>query len=202
MADKDVEAIYFPSPTKFREWLAEHHDTARELWVGFHKKETGRPSLTWPESVDEALCFGWIDGIRKSVSVEAYVIRFTPRKPTSIWSNVNITKARALVEGGRMRPAGLRAFEARDSKKSGVYAFEQRKKARLAPSEQKQFRANKKAWKFFEEQPPGYRRIAAWWIISAKRPETRARRLATLIDDSAAGRRIRQLRPIPRTNSA
>jgi len=193
MADKHLEAIYFAHPDEFREWLEQHHDTARELWVGFHKKETGRPSLTWPQSVDEALCFGWIDGIRKSVSTEAYVIRFTPRKPTSIWSNVNIRKVEALVENGRMRPAGLRAFEARDAKKSGIYAFEQRKKARLAPVEEKAFRANKTAWKFFQAQPPGYRQIASWWVISAKRAETRARRLATLIDDSAAGRRIRQL---------
>ena len=192
MADKHLEAIYFAHPDEFREWLEQHHDTARELWVGFHKKETGRPSLTWPQSVDEALCFGWIDGIRKSVSTEAYVIRFTPRKPTSIWSNVNIRKVEALVENGRMRPAGLRAFEARDAKKSGIYAFEQRKKARLAPVEEKAFRANKTAWKFFQAQPPGYRQIASWWVISAKRAETRARRLATLIGDSAAGRRIRQ----------
>ena len=193
MADKHLEAIYFAHPDEFREWLEQHHDTARELWVGFHKKETGRPSLTWPQSVDEALCFGWIDGIRKSVSTEAYVIRFTPRKPTSIWSNVNIRKVEALVENGRMRPAGLRAFEARDAKKSGIYAFEQRKKARLAPVEEKAFRANKTAWKFFQAQPPGYRQIASWWVISAKRAETRARRLAILIGDSAAGRRIRQL---------
>jgi uncharacterized protein YdeI (YjbR/CyaY-like superfamily) len=195
---RTCEAIYFASPGKFCEWLEKHHESARELWVGFHKKDTGRPSLTWPESVDEALCFGWIDGIRKSVSAEAYVIRFTPRKSTSIWSNVNIKKAEALVECGRMQLAGLRAFEARDAKKSGIYAFEQRKKARLAPREEKQFRANKAAWKFFESQPPGYRQIVAWWIISAKRPETRVRRLAMLIDDSEAGRRIRQLRPTPR----
>ncbi|HEX4468374.1 MAG TPA: YdeI/OmpD-associated family protein, partial [Gemmatimonadaceae bacterium] len=136
---------------------------------------------------------------RRSVSAAAYVIRFTPRKPTSIWSNVNIRKAEALFACGRMRPAGLHAFEARDAKKSGIYAFEQRKKARLAPREEKQFRANKAAWKFFEAQPPGYRQITAWWIISAKRPETRARRLAMLIDDSEAGRRIRQLRPTPRS---
>jgi uncharacterized protein YdeI (YjbR/CyaY-like superfamily) len=195
MTDKRHEAIYFASPREFREWLERHHERALELWVGFHKKSTGRPSLTWPESVDEALCFGWIDGIRKSVSAEAYVIRFTPRKPTSIWSNVNINKVQVLVETGRMRPAGLRAFDARDSKKSGIYAFEQRKKARLAPGEEKQFRANRAAWKFFEAQPPSYRQVAAWWVISAKRAETRARRLETLIEDSAAGRRIRQLRP-------
>jgi uncharacterized protein YdeI (YjbR/CyaY-like superfamily) len=199
MADKHLEALYFASPAKFREWLEQHHATESELWVGFHKKDTGRPSLTWPESVDEALCFGWIDGIRKSVSAAAYVIRFTPRKTTSIWSNVNIRKAEALVACGRMQRAGLRAFEARDSKKSGIYAFEQRKRARLTPGEEKQFRANKAAWTFFDSQPRGYRQVATWWIVSAKRPETRARRLATLIDDSEASRRIRQLRPTPRS---
>ena len=198
MADKHHDTIFFVSPSAFREWLETHHESALELWVGFHKKATGRPSLTWPESVDEALCFGWIDGIRKSVNAEAYVIRFTPRKPTSIWSNVNIKKAQALVATGRMRPAGLRAFEARDAKKSGIYAFEQRKNARLAPGEEKQFRANKSAWKFFEAQPLGYRQVVTWWVISAKRPETRERRLGTLIDDSAAGRRIRQLLPVRR----
>ena len=194
----EIDAIYFASPAKFREWLEQHHEAAPELWVGFHKKATGRPSLTWPDSVDEALCFGWIDGIRKSVNAESYVIRFTPRKRASIWSNVNIKKAEALVESGRMRPAGLRAFEARDSKKSGIYSFEQRKKARLTPDEEKRFRSNKTAWRFFESQPPGYRQVATWWIVCAKRAETRGRRLTTLIDDSAAGRRIRQLQVTPR----
>lgn len=202
MTDKQHEAIFFASPREFREWLESHHESAFELWVGFHKKATGRPSLTWPESVDEALCFGWIDGIRKSVDAEAYVIRFTPRKPTSSWSNVNIKKVQALVETGRMRPAGLRAFDARDAKKSGIYGFEQRKHAQLTPREEKQFRAHKAAWKFFEAQPAGYRRVATWWVISAKRPETRERRLGTLIDDSAAGRRIRQLLPTRRGSGA
>ena len=202
MTDKRQEPIFFASPREFREWLEKHHEAAFELWVGFHKKATGRPSLTWPESVDEALCFGWIDGIRKSVNAEAYVIRFTPRKPTSIWSSVNIKKAQALIESGRMCPAGRRAFEARDTKKSGIYSFEQRKKARLAPGEEKLFRANKAGWKFFEAQPPGYRQQVTWWVISAKRPETRDRRLGTLIDESAAGRRIRQVLPAARDKGA
>jgi uncharacterized protein YdeI (YjbR/CyaY-like superfamily) len=190
MTDPHLEATYFASPEEFRRWLMKHHESARELWVGFHKRHTGRPTLTWPESVDEALCFGWIDGIRKSVSAEAYVIRFTPRKPTSIWSNVNIKKAKVLVESGRMQPAGLRAFEAHDERKSGVYSFEQRNAARLRPQELKQFRAKAKAWKFFQAQPPGYQRIAAWYVVSAKKEETRERRLSILIAESAAGRRL------------
>jgi len=194
MAERQFRAIFFATPNDFRKWLTQHHESAREVWVGFYKKQSGRPSLTWPESVDEALSFGWIDGVRKSLGSEAYVIRFTPRKTGSIWSNVNIRKANALVESGRMQSAGLRAFQARDSKKSGIYAFEQRTAARLTPRELKQFRANKAAWKFFQAQSPSYRQLAIWRVISAKRAETRARRLMTLIEDSAAGRSIRQLR--------
>jgi uncharacterized protein YdeI (YjbR/CyaY-like superfamily) len=190
MAEPHSDAIFFASAEEFRRWLMKHHETARELWVGFHKKHTRRPTLTWPESVDEALCFGWIDGVRKSVGAEGYVIRFSPRKPRSIWSNVNIRKAQVLVENGRMQPAGHRAFAARDAKRSGIYLFEQRTNPELAPAELKQFRANSKAWKFFQQQPPGYRRIATWYVVSAKRPETRARRLSILITDSAAGQRI------------
>ena len=190
MAEPHLDAIFFASADEFRRWLMKHHETERELWVGFHKKHTGRPTLTWPESVDEALCFGWIDGVRKSVGDEGYVIRFSPRKPRSIWSNVNIRKAQTLVENGRMQAAGHRAFAARDPKKSGIYLFEQRTNPKLAPAELKEFRANSKAWKFFQQQPPGYRRIATWYVVSAKRPETRARRLSILIADSARGQRI------------
>ena len=190
MAEPHLDAIFFASAEEFRRWLKNHHETARELWVGFHKKHTGRPTLIWPESVDEALCFGWIDGVRKSVGAEGYVIRFSPRKPRSIWSNVNIRKAQTLVENGRMQAAGHRAFAARDPKKSGIYLFEQRTNPKLAPAELKEFRANSKAWKFFQQQPPGYRRIATWYVVSAKRPETRARRLSILIADSARGQRI------------
>jgi len=188
-------ATFFATPEAFRAWLLAHHESARELWVGFYKKGSGRPSITWPESVDEALSFGWIDGVRKSLGEEAYVIRFTPRKRTSIWSNVNIGRAQELIRAGRMQPAGLRAFEARDAKRSGIYSFEQqRESAAFDAREEKQFRASTKAWKFFESQPPGYRRLATWWVISAKRPETRAKRLAALIRDSAAGERIGPLR--------
>lgn len=186
--------IFFETALDFRGWLEAHHDIARELWAAFHKKGTGRRSITWPESVDEALSFGWIDGIRKSIGPDAYVIRFTPRKRGSVWSKVNIERAKVLIREGRMRPAGMRAFEGRDPKKSGIYSFEQRAAAKLRPTELRQFRANGRAWAFFESQPPSYRKTAVWWIVSARRSETRARRLATLITDSAAGRRIAALR--------
>lgn len=185
---------FFATPADFRRWLKQHHKNASELWVGFHKKGTGRPSITWPESVDEALCLGWIDGIRKSFGADSYVIRFTPRKKGSTWSRVNTRRARELMRDGRMQPAGLKALEARDPEKSGIYSFEQRQAATLDTAAHATFKANKVAWKFFESQPPGYRKIATYWVVSAKREETRAKRLATLIDDSAAGRRIAQLR--------
>jgi uncharacterized protein YdeI (YjbR/CyaY-like superfamily) len=164
--------------------------TAVELWVGFHKKHTGAPSITWPESVDEALCFGWIDGIRKTLDDGRYVIRFTPRKPNSTWSAVNIARAKELVRLGRMSPAGLRAFEKRTPEKSAIYSYEQRRTAALNAADRKTFRANPEAWTFFRAQPAGYQRLLTYWIISAKRDETRAKRLARLIADSAAGRRI------------
>jgi uncharacterized protein YdeI (YjbR/CyaY-like superfamily) len=194
MPDRPPSPVFFASTEEFRAWLARHHASASELWVGFHKKHTGRPTLTWPESVDAALAFGWIDGIRKSLDADAYVIRFTPRKRGSIWSNVNIRKAEALVRAGLMHPAGLLAFEAREAKKSGIYSFEQRQEPRLDAAELQQLRANAAAWKFFQAQPPGYRRLATYWVISAKRAGTRARRLRILIDDSAAGARIREMR--------
>jgi uncharacterized protein YdeI (YjbR/CyaY-like superfamily) len=186
---------YFATPAAFRRWLTQHHARETELWVGYFKKGSGQPSMTWPESVDEALCFGWIDGIRKSVDAERYMIRFTPRRKDSIWSTVNTRRARELVEEGRMRPAGLAAFEARSERKTGVYAFEQRDEARLHPVSAAAFRRGRAAWKSFSAMPPGYRRTAIHWVMSAKREETRARRLAILIADSAAGRRIKQLRP-------
>jgi uncharacterized protein YdeI (YjbR/CyaY-like superfamily) len=191
----DPTPTFFATPEAFRAWLLAHHESARELWVGFYKKGSGRPSITWPESVDEALSFGWIDGIRKSLGEDAYVIRFTPRKRTSIWSKVNIGRVQDLLRTGRMQPAGLRAFEARDAKRSGIYSFEQqRDSAAFDAAQQRQFRANSKAWKFFQSQPPGYRRLATWWVISGKRPETQAKRLSALIQDSAAGERIAPLR--------
>jgi uncharacterized protein YdeI (YjbR/CyaY-like superfamily) len=187
------ETRFFETPAAFRAWLEAHHATAGELWVGYHRKATGRPSLTWPESVDEALCFGWIDGIRKSVDRERYRIRFTPRRPGSVWSTVNIARAEALIEGGRMRPAGRAAFDARREDRARRYAFEQGT-VELGDEFEAAFRADPPAWAFFQAQPPGYRRTATWWVISARQEATRRRRLATLIADSSAGLRIAALR--------
>ena len=189
-----ADPVYFASPAEFRAWLALHHDSERELLVGFHKKGTGRPSMTWAESVDEALCYGWIDGVRRSVDAERYTIRFTPRTASSTWSLVNVRRAEALIESGRMQPAGMRAFEARQPDRTGVYSFEQRAEAALDGAMVERFRANEAAWAFWEAQPPGYRRTATWYVASAKKEETRTRRLDRLIDDSAAGRRIKELR--------
>jgi uncharacterized protein YdeI (YjbR/CyaY-like superfamily) len=150
--------------------------------------------MTWPESVDEALCFGWIDGVRKRIDAERYTIRFTPRRPGSIWSAVNVGRVAALTEEGRMRPAGLAAFAARREDRSGIYSYEQREQAVLPAAYEKRLRAERRAWKWFEAQPKGYRRDAIRWVMTAKREETRERRLATLIEASAAGRRIAPLR--------
>jgi uncharacterized protein YdeI (YjbR/CyaY-like superfamily) len=188
-----TDVKFFATPAQFRKWLEANHDKAQELWVGFYKKETGRPSITWPESVDEALCVGWIDGIRKKLDDESYVIRFTPRKPQSTWSAVNIARVAELKRDGRMRPAGLAAFERRRDDKSAIYSYEQRKTAVFDEAAERQFRANAKAWEFFQSQPPWYRRTATYKVISAKREETRQKRLAELIADSAGGRRMREL---------
>ena len=197
MPQKEVDtAMYFESPLAFRRWLEKHHESAPELLVGFHKRHTGRPTLTWPESVDEALCFGWIDGIRRSVDAERYTIRFTPRRRHSVWSLINVKRVAALTEEGRMRAAGLRAFEARRADRTGVASFE-RPLQTLAPDELRQFKRNAAAWRFWEAQPPGYRKTATHWVVSAKRPETRAKRLGVLIDDSAAELRIGLLRRRP-----
>jgi len=179
-----MKPLFFASPSAFRTWLEEHHGQAQELWVGFHKKSSGKPSLTWPESVDAALCFGWIDGVRKSVSAESYVIRFTPRKSVSTWSAINIKRAGELTKMGLMQPAGLKAFEKRSDEKSVIYSYEQRKTAKLGGVYEKQFRARKKAWNFFQAQAPWYRRTASWWVISAKKEETRLKRLGMLIEAS------------------
>ncbi len=183
-----MNPLYFASPGHWRKWLSAHHDTAPELWVGFYKRRSGEPSLTWPEAVDHALCFGWIDGIRKSADERRYVIRFTPRRPGSIWSLVNVKRVQVLIEDGLMRPSGLAVFRVR--KKSGVYSYEQRKAATLGRAFEAIVKANRAAWQHFQAQPPGYRRVASWWVISAKREDTRLRRLAVLITASAQGRRI------------
>ena len=187
---------YFATQVAWRAWLEKHHASGKELWVGFHRVGSGKPSITWPQSVDEALCFGWIDGVRKSIDADSYVIRFTPRRPRSIWSLVNVKRVEELTKLGRMTPAGLRAFEARDPARSGVYSFEQRKESMtLAPPYEAKLRANRKAWAFFQSQAPYYRRMASLYVMSAKKEETRLRRLATLIDDSAKGQRLGPLRP-------
>ena len=184
---------FFAFPAEFRDWLEKHYADAQELWVGFHKKSSGRPSLTWPESVDCALCFGWIDGVRKSLNETSYTIRFTPRKPTSTWSAINIRRVAELTKMEIMHPAGLQAFGHRKEEKSGIYAYEQRHRAKLSAAYEKQFRAHPAAWDFFQAQPPWYRRVSSYWVISAKKEETRLRRLATLREESAQRRTIRQL---------
>jgi uncharacterized protein YdeI (YjbR/CyaY-like superfamily) len=195
--NEPTSPTFFATPAAFARWLRRHHAREKVLWVGYHKKGTGRPSLTWPESVREALRFGWIDGVRRSVDAESYTIRFTPRKPTSRWSNVNIRVARELIAGGLMEPAGLAAFEARKGERSGVYTYEQGESAAEAAVERAVSR-NRAAWAFFRSRPPWYRRTSARWVMSAKREETRKRRLAILIDDSEAGRAIGPLRRPPK----
>jgi len=189
---------FFKSPSELHKWLEQHHAKAQELWVGFYKKSSGKPSITWPEAVDEALCFGWIDGVRKSIDDISYTIRFTPRKSRSIWSAVNVKRAQALTNMGLMQPSGLTAFQARDQDRSGVYSYEQ-KSHQLDDLYEKKLRANKKAWDFFQAQAPWYQRAARWWVISAKKEETRLKRLATLIEDSAHGRTIA---PLTRTTKS
>lgn len=181
---------YFARAEDFRAWLALHGGEERELLVGFHKVGSGRPSLTWPESVDEALCFGWIDGVRRTVDEGAYTIRFTLRKPDSIWSAVNVANAERLIAAGRMQAAGLEAFARRTERRSSVYSYEQEGQLVLTPGELKAFRKNRAAWTYFESAPPGYRRTLTYWIVSAKQAPTRARRLARFIESCAAGERL------------
>jgi uncharacterized protein YdeI (YjbR/CyaY-like superfamily) len=185
-----TEIRFFAKPADFRKWLEAHHGNTGELWVGFYRKGSGQPSITWPESVKEALCVGWIDGLRKTIDAESYKIRFTPRKATSNWSAVNIALAQELTKLGRMRPAGVKAFELRKEEKSGIYAYENRKLAVLGKAEEKRFRMRRKAWDFFQNQPAGYRKLMTWWVISAKKEETRQKRLEKLIAESEAGRRL------------
>jgi uncharacterized protein YdeI (YjbR/CyaY-like superfamily) len=187
-----MEPMFFSTPAEWRRWLEKNHSRREEVLVGFYKKDSGRPSITWREAVDAALCFGWIDGIRRRIDDLSYSIRFTPRKPRSIWSAVNIKRVEQLVREGLMHPAGSAAFEAREPARSAVYSFEQKDIA-FEAAQERQFRANREAWKFFASQAPWYRRAATWWVAGAKREATRERRLATLIEDSAQGRTIRHL---------
>ncbi|MBI3567762.1 MAG: YdeI/OmpD-associated family protein [Gemmatimonadetes bacterium] len=189
----DGAPVFFESPAAFRAWLHEHHARATALIVGFHKKATGKPTMTWPESVDEALCYGWIDGIRRSHDATSYTIRFTPRKAKSTWSAINIRRVGELTRLGLMTPAGTAAFARRDPERSEVYSFERRAKAFDADAE-RTLRRNAKAWAFWHAQRPSYRRTAAHWVMSAKRDATRASRLKTLVACSAKGLWVPPLR--------
>ena len=185
---------FFKSQSEFRRWLEKNHAQETELLVGFYKKGSGKASLTYPEALDEALCFGWIDGVRRSLGDDGYTIRFTPRKAKSIWSNVNVRHVERLKKLGRMAPAGLEAYALRDPKKTGIYAFETRPRE-LAPAYEKKFRSNKKAWEFFEKQPPGFKRLMIFRVMEGKQEETRQRRLAQLIEASAKGVRYGAIGP-------
>jgi uncharacterized protein YdeI (YjbR/CyaY-like superfamily) len=186
-----LKPTFFERPSDLRKWFEKHHGKEQELLVGFYKKDSGKPSITWPESVDEALCFGWIDGIRKSVDEISYTIRFTPRRARSIWSAVNIKRAGELMAQGLMMPPGLAAFAKREENRSSIYSYEQRS-AELPDPYRGLVKKNKAASKFFEAQPPSYRKAANWWVLSAKKEETRLKRLDRLIDYSAQGQTIPQ----------
>src|ERR1051326_8918402 len=180
---------FFPTPAQFRQWLERNYERETELLVGFHKKSSGKKSITYNEALDEALSFGWIDGVRRNLNETSYTIRFTPRKPRSIWSNINVKHVERLQKEKRMQPSGLDAFALRDAKRTGIYSFENRPRE-LSPEYEKTFRQNKAAWKFFQEQPPGYQRLMIFRTMSAKKEETRLRRLKQLIDSSEKGVRL------------
>jgi uncharacterized protein YdeI (YjbR/CyaY-like superfamily) len=184
-----VDPVFFPTPNDLRKWFRRNHAKAKKLWIGFYRKDSGKPSITWPESIDEALAVGWIDGIRRSIDHESYQIRFTPRRRGSIWSAVNIRHAEALAKEGRMTAAGRKAFAARRENKSGICSYEQRR-AELAEPYRSLFRKNKASWEWFAAQPPSYRKMISWWIVSAKREATRQKRLQALIAASARRERL------------
>jgi len=189
-----MKPTFFRSESDFREWLTLNHDKVQELWVGLYKKKSGKVGISYQEAVDEALCFGWIDGLKKAVDDVSYTHRFTPRKRRSFWSAVNIKRGAELKRLGRMMPPGLEAFAGRDEQKAMQYSYE-RSTCQFGGAYEKQFRRNAKAWRFFQAQPPGYRRTATWWAISAKREETRNKRLALLIEKSEHGQRLDMLAP-------
>jgi uncharacterized protein YdeI (YjbR/CyaY-like superfamily) len=186
-----TQALFFESASAFRNWLALHAESATELLVGYYKVGSGRPSMAWPESVDEALCFGWIDGVRQRIDDQSYQIRFTPRKATSIWSAVNIAKFHDLQSRGLMTPSGVAAFARRQEHKSAVYAYEQAATAQLSEAETRRFKLSRDAWLYFEQCPPGYRKVMLHWVTTAKKAETRATRLATLMQACADKKRLR-----------
>ena len=180
---------FFTSPAQFRRWLEKNHATTEELVVGFHKKSSGKNGITYPEALDEALCFGWIDGVRRNFDETSYTIRFTPRRPRSIWSLVNVRHVERLQKEGRMHAAGVAAFAQRDPQRTGIYSFESRPRE-LAEEYEKELRKNKAAWEFFQAQPAGWKRTVSFWIMSAKKEETRLKRLQRLIESSAKGERV------------
>jgi uncharacterized protein YdeI (YjbR/CyaY-like superfamily) len=179
-----LKPTFFKTPSDLRKWFEKYHDKEQEVLVGFYKKDSGKPSITWPQSVNEALCFGWIDGIRRSVDDLSYTIRFTPRRARSTWSTINIKRVGELTKQGLMMPRGLEAFARRQENRSGIYSYEQRS-PELPDPYRRLFKKNKVAWKFFEAQRPSYRKAANWWVLSAKKEETRLKRLDKLIDYSA-----------------
>jgi uncharacterized protein YdeI (YjbR/CyaY-like superfamily) len=182
------DVIFFASPDELRAWLEEHHASAAELWVGYHRKATGLPTISWPQAVDEALCVGWIDGVRYRLDDTRHAQRFTPRRKGSTWSAVNTRRAQELIDEGRLRPAGRRAFEARSEERTAIYSYE-RATAAFSDDQQRRFEADTAAWAFWQAQPPSYRRAITHWVSSAKREETSERRFLKLLEDSRAGRR-------------
>jgi uncharacterized protein YdeI (YjbR/CyaY-like superfamily) len=193
MPEMAKRPTFFARPALLRAWFERHHEDKNELWVGFRKRGSGRPSITWPEAVDEALCFGWIDGVRKRLDDESYAIRFTPRQPRSHWSLVNVRRAGELTAGGRMRAAGTAAFEQRSEDRTGLASYERTEQPRLDPAHERRFRADREAWRWFGTQAAWYRRAALHWVVSAKKEETKLRRLEKLIADSKAGRTVAPL---------
>ncbi|MES2522988.1 MAG: YdeI/OmpD-associated family protein [Gemmatimonadota bacterium] len=190
--------IFFATPAEWRAWLEANHESATEIAVGFYKKGTGIPSMTWPQAVDEALCVGWIDGVTHRIDGERFQIRFTPRRARSIWSDVNVGRVAELTAQGRMTPAGIAAFEARSAARSGVYSFEEgNRNAALSAEQERLFKTKSAAWDWFSAQAPSYKRAAVWWVVSAKQEATRARRLSALIDHSADAVRLPQFRRTP-----
>ncbi len=194
-----MNPIFFSKQIEFRRWLQKNHRKEKEIYVGFYKTKSGKKSITWPQSVDEALCFGWIDGARKSIDDKSYYIRFTPRKPGSIWSGINIKKIAELTKLGLMKPSGIDAFKKRQEQKSKIYSYEN-KMVKLDEAYQRKFMLNKKAWAFFNAQPVSYRKPALNWVMRAKQEATRIKRLNTLIEDSKEGLRVKHLRPIKKLN--
>lgn len=188
----DIKPVFFKSAAELRKWLKKNHNKANELWTGYYKKGVSKKSATYLETVEECLCFGWIDGLVRSIDAERYCQRLTPRRPNSIWSAVNIKKMETLIKSGRADESGIRVYKTRDKKRAGLYSFENNEH-KLGAAFEKKFKANKKAWEYYSNMAPWYKRTSAFWVVSAKREETRLKRLDELIRDSEAGRKIRLL---------